>query len=289
MTKSTIDEERPVVVVTGGSGALGGSIGQQFLRRGYRVVLAARDLGRLQRTAARLGEFGPVAVVSADVTEAAGRQAMIAETLQAFGRLDVLVNNAGAEYIGRLDQHRLGDVQQMAALNLVAPIELARAAAPIMDRVGGGHIINICTMAAKTPMTTMTVYGATKAGLGHFSQLLRLELAPRNIGVSAVYPGAIEGEGMFADMQESTGVQFPKTMPTSAPEWVAEQVVTAVRRNRAEVFAAPGGKVMARHPRTAGLLLRRLGVATAFAEVADRRDMERREPEELNVGSPTSR
>ena len=276
MKRSTTDSERPVAVVTGGSGALGNGIAIEFLQLGYRVVLVARDLGRLQRAAAELGDIGPVAVVSADVTNAADRTAIVSETLHSFGRLDVLVNNAGAEHIGRLDQHQLSDVEQLVALNLVAPIEMARAAAPMMDRVGGGHIVNICTMAAKTPMTTMAVYAATKAGLGHFSHLLRLELAPRNIGVSAVYPGAISGEGMFANMQESTGVSFPKAMPTSEPAWVAKRVASAVRRDQAHVFAAPGGKFMVRHPRFAGFLLRRLGVAKAFAEVGDRYDDSRR-------------
>lgn len=275
MNTSTTETECPVAIVTGGSGALGRAIGRELLENGYRVVLAARDLGRLQRTADQLKEFGPVATVSADVTSADGRDVIVAESLQAFGRLDLLVNNAGAEHIGRLEHHELGDVEHMVAMNLVAPIELARMVAPIMDRFNGGHIVNISTMAAKTPMTTMTVYGATKAGLGHFSKLLRGELAEKNIGVSVVYPGAIEGEGMFAEMQEATGVQFPKAMPTSDPAWVAKQVMKAVRRDRGEVLAAPGGKVMARHPRLASVMLRRMGVASAFAEVADRRAHER--------------
>lgn len=261
-------------VVTGGSGALGTAIARALLNTGSPVTLVARRPDRLQAAASKLSNLGEVHVISADVTIAADRRRIITEALDSMGSISVLVNNAGAEFIGRLDHHQLPDVEHMVQMNLVAPIELTRGALRHLEATGG-HVVNIVTMAAKTPMTPMSVYAATKAGLGRFSELLDLELADSSVSASAVYPGAIADEGMFAMMQAETGVEFPKRMPVSSPDWVAHKVLKAIQKRRREIYAAPSGALMARHPGLAGRMLAAMGVADAFAEVADTRARQR--------------
>lgn len=266
---STNDTTTPgPAIITGGSGALGSAIAAALLERGSSVALVARDADRLAVTARRLAHLGRVATVAGDVTDPDDRHRIVDQATAALGSVGVLVNNAGAEQLGRLEQHTTDDVASLAAINLVAPIELARLTLPAL-RASGGHIVNISTMAAKTPMTPMSVYAGTKAGLGYFSRLLRLELAAEGVGVSVVYPGAIADDGMFARMQSETGVSLPKRMPLSSPEWVAARVVRAITGDRAEVHAAPGGAVMARHPRLAGRMLRSMGIPETFAEMAE--------------------
>ena len=182
-----------VAVVTGGASGVGLALAEAMLSDGARgVVLADFNDENLQREAARLeaGHRGKVLGVHCDVTKEADVQAMIGKAAQfGGGRIDLLFNNAGAGLAGLFDQQTNDDWAKAFALNFYGALYGIRAVLPVMRAQGGGHIVDVISGIAFSPMAQQTMYAATKAALNGLTLALRYELWDENIRLSAATPG----------------------------------------------------------------------------------------------------
>jgi len=179
-----------VGLVTGGSKGIGLAIAQAFLERGMQVAISARKDAELQDAARRLGTNNVLAV-RADVRDPAEAQRLIDETVQRFGGLDVLVNNAGIGRFANVADMPLEHWREIVETNLSGVFYCSRAAIPAMKARGGGSIVNISSLASKNPFTGGAAYCASKAGLNAFSEALMQEVRHDNIRVSYVLPGSV--------------------------------------------------------------------------------------------------
>lgn len=173
------------VIVTGGSRGYGAGIAAAFVQAGAQVWITGRDEARLKAAAQAMGARPFVA----DVADGAAWEALMAEVLRETGRLDVLVNNAGEGVeIGPVSGQTDAAMQRSLASNLMgAMLGCARAGA-IMQRQGGGFIVNIGSACSKHAWPGWAVYSAAKAGLLMFSKCLLIELRPHNVRVTSVLP-----------------------------------------------------------------------------------------------------
>jgi len=228
-----------VVIVTGASAGIGESTSRTFAARGWTVVLAARSGGKLAHIADEIRAAGGVALaVPADVTVAEDRAQLVDATLRAFGRIDALINNAGMGIAGTVDTVDLDDLDYVVRLNVLAPVALLQAVAPVMRRCGGGVVVNVSSLIEAVPVPYMAGYGASKAALGYLTAAAAAELARDNIAVVKVMPGLTatgfdrnllaSGAGMSLE-QLLAQANFVSAIPA---ERVAEAIWDAVRTRR---------------------------------------------------------
>ena len=215
------------VLLTGVTGGIGAATARALAARGAAVIVSGR---RAEPLAALAAEIGGRAVV-ADLTEPDGPERLVAEA----GDVDVLVANAGVSQSGEITSLPPAEVDRLIALNLRAPVMLARLLGEPMIARGSGHIVFVSSLQGKTAGPYSALYTATKFGLRGFSLALRLDMADHGVGVSCVSPGFVGDAGMFAD----SGAPLPPGVRTVTVGAVAAAIVRAVERNRAEVDAAP--------------------------------------------------
>ncbi|HLF73999.1 MAG TPA: SDR family oxidoreductase [Anaerolineales bacterium] len=232
-----MDVRGKVVIVTGASSGIGEATARQFGREGAKVVLAARRVDRLQTLAGEIAALGTGAetlVVQADLSRLEDIQSLIKQTLDKFGRIDVLVNNAGfgrLDWLEKLDPVK--DIQAQFDVNVLGVIQTTRQALPVMLRQRGGHIINMCSMAGLVATPTYTIYAACKHAVHGFSEALRREVRPWGIDVSMIYPGGVTTEfGQHAGIKRKTKATTPRSLLLSADD-VGRAVVELVHRPRA--------------------------------------------------------
>ncbi len=189
-------DDSPVVVVTGASSGIGAATARLFGQRGWRVVLAARRQERLEALARDIeGQGGQALVVPTDVTQWPQVQRLAQTTWSTWGRVDVLVNNAGLgrlKWLETMDPQR--DIAHQIQVNLTGAIWVVRAFLPGLLEQGFGHIINVASVASFAALPTYSVYAATKFGLRGFTDALRREVEPLGLRVSAIYPGPVATE-----------------------------------------------------------------------------------------------
>jgi NAD(P)-dependent dehydrogenase (short-subunit alcohol dehydrogenase family) len=181
-----------VALVTGGNRGIGKGIARALASEGASLVLTARDAALLQRTAEELTVLGvPVLAVAADITEEAQVQGLFAKTLERFGRLDILFNNAGAFDGGPLDELSVETWDKVMAINLRAPFLCTREALRILKRQGGGRIINIGSISAQRVRPNMAPYSTSKHGIWGLTQATALEGRPFGISCGCLHPGNV--------------------------------------------------------------------------------------------------
>jgi short-subunit dehydrogenase len=220
-----------VVLLTGGSRGLGPVIADALARRGANIALAARSQRSLDVVAAHLQESGSkVLAMPIDLRQGPQREKLVADVLQEFGRIDVLINNAGLETEGPFAELPWASIQETIEVNLVAPMALTRLVLPGMLERKAGHIVNISSIAGKSGAPYAAAYSGTKAGLAEWTRALRLELANTGVHFSTIFPGYVRDVGMFAKF----GVQPPWLVGSCAPSQVAKAVVDAIEKNRRE-------------------------------------------------------
>lgn len=180
-----------VALVTGGSSGLGRAIAGAFGAAGASVVVAALEGDAVQQTAEEMRQARcDVLGVQADVTQQEQVDSLLKQTLDRFGRLDVLVNNAGRSMRGKLLDTTPEQFQELMELNLIGLVRCTRAAVPQLLKQRG-HVINIGSLAAKSATRWVGAYPATKHAVAAYSQQLRLELGPEGLHVLLVCPGPI--------------------------------------------------------------------------------------------------
>lgn len=185
-----------VVVITGASSGLGAATARHLSSLGAKVVLAARRVERLAQLAEEIAQAGGEAlVVATDVTRRADVENLIEQTIQRFGRVDVLINNAGIMPQAPLDKLKVEEWDKMIDVNIKGVLYGIAAVLPHMQQARSGHIINLSSVAGlKVSAGRGTVYSATKFAVKAIGEGLRAEMAPYNIRVTTLYPGAVESE-----------------------------------------------------------------------------------------------
>jgi short-subunit dehydrogenase len=246
------------VLLTGGSGGIGAATARALAARGARVIVSGRRVELLEALAAEIGGRA----IPCDLGEPDGPGRLVAEA----GEVDVLVANAALSQAGELTSLAPADVDRVLAVNLRAPVMLARLLAEPMTARGSGQIVFVSSLQGKAASPLSSLYTATKFGLRGFSLSLRLDLADHGVGVSCVSPGFVSDAGMFAD----SGAQLPPGIGMVKPEAVAAAIIRAIERNRAEVDAAPfalraGARVAGLAPVLSGTVNKRFGASIARA------------------------
>ena len=225
-----------VALVTGGSGGLGQRMCLALARAGSHVaVVYLQEQQRAESFSAQLrGEGVRAVAIQADITTPSGVDRMVHGTLEALGRLDILINNAGYNRLIPFTDLETLDEQvwtHMMHYNLTAPYLAMRAVATVMKRQGAGRVVNISSIAGLAPMGSSIAYAVSKAGLIHLTRCMAVALAPE-ILVNAVAPGMMEGTGMAANLAPDAAEKYGQAAAlkrTPDKDDVSDAVLTLLR------------------------------------------------------------
>ena len=259
--------EGAVVVVTGGSRGLGYAIASRFARRPVKLVLCARDRGELEIAQDRLVREHPhlqpadFYLVAADLSNRYECERLVAETIAHFGRIDVLVNNAGIIGVGPVEVQTVENFERTLGVNFLAALYTTWAAlphmrtqAPLPGTNTRSRIVNISSVGGKVPVPHMLPYTAAKFALTGFSEGLHAELRSKGVRVTTVCPGLMRTGGedhahFFGDAAaEAKWFKFMAKTPgiSTTPEHAADVVYNAVSRGAATVTITPQAALAAR-------------------------------------------
>lgn len=184
-----------VIVITGASSGMGEAAARHLAEKGAKVVLAARRVDRIEAIASELKQQGKEAIaVQVDVAKYEDVENLIRVTVKAYGRVDVLINNAGLMPLSRLDQGKVEEWNRMIDVNLRGVLHGIAAALPYMKAQESGHIINTASVAAHLIFPASSVYSATKFAVRALTEGLRQESAAHNIRATLISPGAVKTE-----------------------------------------------------------------------------------------------
>ncbi len=195
--------ENKVAVITGGTKGIGKAIAESLLKNGAKVFICARDESELENCVSELSEVGKVEGKTCDIRNESDVKAMLDECKNTFGRLDILINNAGVGFIGKTIEEMSPDkFRQTLETNLFGVFYTCHYAIPIIKESGnGGYIINISSLAGQNAHPKMAAYNASKFGLNGFTEALMQEVRQENIKVSYICPGSVNTE--FGDEKVS--------------------------------------------------------------------------------------
>jgi NADP-dependent 3-hydroxy acid dehydrogenase YdfG len=184
-----------VVVITGASSGLGEATARLLGKQGARLVIGARRRDRLETLAAELIAAGAeVEVYTLDVSNSAQVQALADAAIKRFGRIDVMINNAGLMPLSRLDRLKIDDWDRMIDVNIKGVLYGIAAVLPVMAARQSGHIINVSSVAGHRVRPDTAVYSATKHAVRVITEGLRQEVKPYNIRTTIISPGAVDTE-----------------------------------------------------------------------------------------------
>jgi short-subunit dehydrogenase len=235
------------VLITGGSRGLGLVMARQLAAEGARLTLVARNEDELQRAVEDLQTREPfveVLAAPADIRARYQAERAIAMTVERFGNIDVLVNNAGVIQVGPLEHMKLADYEDAMLTHFWGPLYMMMAAIPHMRRSRAGRIVNISSIGGKIAVPHLVPYSASKFALAGLSEGLREELAPDNIVVTTVFPSLMRTgspvNAMFNGQrpEEYAGFAISDSLPlaTISPERAARQIINACRHGDAELI-----------------------------------------------------
>jgi NAD(P)-dependent dehydrogenase (short-subunit alcohol dehydrogenase family) len=274
------------VVITGATSGIGRATALEFARAGAQVVVAGRRAERLHDLVVEIEAKGGVALaVRTDVSEQAQVEALLAQTIEQFGRIDTLVNNAGVGLAAKFEEQALADFERVMQINFWGAVYACKAAVPQMKRQGGGGvIINVSSVMGKRGMPFETAYCASKFALAGFSEALRAEIMSEGIDVSTIFPGAVETE-IFEQAANQTGLEMPGFIPKYPARELAKLIVQDARFPQPEIIMALDALGLnALNTVAPRLLDLALGWTVPFLEGA-RRNQGERAPEQTQRGN----
>jgi short-subunit dehydrogenase len=220
------------VIITGGSEGVGAAAARLFADAGANLMLVARNRKNLESIAAELRDRARVEIFPMDVSDADTCVDLFKKTLFEFGRIDVLVNNAGYHARGDVETATAEELARTIDVNLRAPIVLTRLALPYLREAGGGAIINVASLAGRTPVPGSAAYSASKFGLRAFTFALAEEIRESAIKLAVVSPGPISTQFILADIDKTSDLTF--SQPMSTAEEVAQAILDLCGNNQRE-------------------------------------------------------
>jgi len=237
--------EGSVVAITGASSGIGLATARAFSREGALVAVAARRKDRLDTLVRELEAAGGKALaMKGDVSIEADVHRFVDETVRVFGRIDVIVNNAGFGVRGRVEETPVADFERLMKTNFMGTVYGCQAALKHMRPRNSGLILNVSSIVGHRAMPGGSAYGATKAAQISLTEALRVELRGTGIHAMSVHPIATTTEFGVVAIRESGGRKGAPIGPTQSAEQVAEAMVRAVRRPRPEVHPYPMARAL---------------------------------------------
>lgn len=221
-----------VFLVTGSSRGLGREIVTAALAAGHRVMATARDPRSVKDLVTAHGD--QIRTARLDVTDPDAAERVVLETVDAFGRLDVVVNNAGQGDRASLEDTTLEAFRRQIDTNFYGTVYLSRAAVPVLRRLGGGHIIQVSSLGGRIASPGMTAYQSAKWAVGGFSEVLATEVSPLGIKVTVLEPGGMRTDWAGSSMH---------TPPISDPYQATVGAAAAAMRNFAQEANGDPAKV----------------------------------------------
>ena len=250
------------VLLTGATGGLGQAIARELARRGSSLILTGRRADVLAPLADEIGGRA----IGCDLGDPAEVERLLDEVGES---VDVLVANAALPGSGHISTFSVEEIDLAIAVNLRAPMVMARRLAGPMEARGAGHIVFMSSLSGIAASGGGSVYAATKFGLRGFAHALREDLRDSGVGVSVVLPGFISDSGMFHE----SGTELPLFVGTRTPQDVGVAVARAIEHDRAEIGVAPlslraGAAFGGLAPELSARVQRRLGGARIAEDMA---------------------
>tara|TARA_R110000782_G_scaffold29923_2_gene74256 strand:+ start:1914 stop:2744 length:831 start_codon:yes stop_codon:yes gene_type:complete len=221
------------VIITGGSEGVGAATARMFAEAGANLVLVARNKKKLEAIAEELREKTRVEIFAMDVADADACVDLFKKASFDFGRVDVLVNNAGYHKRGNVTDVAANELGLIIDVNLKAPIILSRLAIPHLREAGGGVIVNVGSLAGRAPIPGSATYAASKAGLRAFTYALGAELADTGIKLAIVSPGPIDTGFIMADLDATSNLTL--SQPISTADDVAQAILDLCGNRQVEL------------------------------------------------------
>lgn len=232
-----------VAIITGASTGIGRAVALELARRGCRLALAARSADKLEEVRGRIESLGAQAIaVRTDVTRPEQIALLVQTTVDRFGGVDVLVNNAGYGLWGTFANLPPGEIRKIFDTNVFGAVAMAQAVIPELRKRGGGQIVNIESIVGLRSMPGASAYCATKHALHAFSESMRIELAPWNIHVCSFCPGLTASDFSKNKVEIDFHTQLSKLWSQPA-EKCARLIVRAIRWRRRQVVTTWSGKM----------------------------------------------
>jgi 7-alpha-hydroxysteroid dehydrogenase len=233
-----------VAIVTGAGAGIGRAIAETFAAAGASVMVSDRTVETAAKVADGIKAAGGMAIsIACDVTKDEALEAMVNETVKAFGKVTILVNNAGGGGPKPFDMP-MDDFTWAYKLNVFSIFRLCQLCAPQIEKAGGGAVLNISSMAGENKNQRMTSYGSSKAAVNHLTRNMAFDLGPKKIRVNAIAPGAIRTDALATVLTPEIEKTMLKHTPIArlgepsdianaalflcspAAEWVSGQVLT---------------------------------------------------------------
>ncbi|MDB4978034.1 MAG: family NAD(P)-dependent oxidoreductase [Candidatus Peribacteria bacterium] len=226
-----------IILITGASHGIGKAAAQALTHKGAKVALVARSKDTLEELSKELPDS---LVIAADMTRQEDRERMIQETMDHYGRIDILINNAGQGLYATIETTNLDEYRHLLELNVIAPLHNMQLVIPHMRAAGKGMIVNISSMVSKMHIPGLGAYASTKYALNALSHTARAELEKDNIIVSAVMPTRTATNfgknSLGGGMAAQPALTMPNMPPADSVEKVAEKVVEAIETGQAETL-----------------------------------------------------
>lgn len=235
-----MDVKDKVAIVTGASSGIGEASAKLLTKNGAKVVLAARSKEKLEKLSKELpGSFA----VPADMTKEKEVKEMVKKTIEHFGRVDILINNAGRGYDASTEEINIETFREIFELDVVGLLVAMQEVIPVMRRQKGGAIINVSSGTALMSLPNMGAYSSLKRAVAGLSLTAREELKKDNIAVSVVYPYIT-----LTDFEKNTVKEKPGKIdfedgdegdfkPPDSAEYIAQKILDGIKTGKAEIFA----------------------------------------------------
>lgn len=239
--------EGKVVWITGASSGIGEALADAFYAEGAKLILSGRRREALEEVQRRLGGEDRARIVAFEATDFDALPGVVEQALAAFGRVDVLVNNAGVSQRSLAKDTEFGVYRSVVDIDLMAPIALTQLVTPHMAARGSGRIIAVSSIAGKVGVPLRTAYCAAKHGVFGYFDALRAETAHLGLSVHVVAPGSIKTD-ISRNAVTGTGAKRGESDPAieagMPPEKLAQIVLRGVRRGQGEIIVAEGRERM---------------------------------------------
>lgn len=259
--------ERDVVVITGASSGIGLATALQFAEKDFNVVLAARRMDELKEVARQCEELGVEALaVMTDTSSADDVQDLAERAVEAFGRINVWINDAAVYAVGTFEETPVEDMKRLMDINFFGYVHGSQAALQQFRRQGYGTIVNVSSVNAAAPQPYIGVYGATKAAIRALDESIRMELrldgALGDINVCTVFPAAVD-TNIFQNGANYTGREIQAIEPVYDPTYVAKRIYQVAMNPKREKYVGPVGTLMAlQRTHIPGVYEKQIGVFT---------------------------